>query len=163
MHWLGERAKFWNERALLNDHVFKRPRIQDFHRRASEVLECARAFKRTTRLKDDVFRISIDYILELLARFARSPNNNTSCLSQYCYNYRTQLVFTAVIRINQFCLASWIKREELMVPISVEHLYDAILMHIHVKIKADNTVLTDIAEVIRLLVKIIIILNFSII
>ncbi len=25
------------------------------------------------RLNDDVFRISIDYILELLARFARSP------------------------------------------------------------------------------------------
>ncbi len=28
----------------------------------------------------------------------------------------------------------------------MEHLYDAILMHIHVKIKADNTELTDIAE-----------------
>ncbi len=61
--------------------------------RASEVLECARAFKRPriqfkrprmrarlnddvfmrARLNDDVFRISIDYILELLARFARSP------------------------------------------------------------------------------------------
>ncbi len=61
--------------------------------RASEVLECARAFKRRriqfkrprmrarlnddvfmrARLNDDVFRISIDYILELLARFARSP------------------------------------------------------------------------------------------
>ncbi len=37
-------------RARLNDHV------------------CARAF-----IYDDVFRISIDYILELLARFARSP------------------------------------------------------------------------------------------
>ncbi len=63
--------------------------------RASEVLECARAFKRRriqfkrprmrarlnddvfmrARLNDDVFRISIDYILELLARFARSPIN----------------------------------------------------------------------------------------
>ncbi len=31
---------------------------------------CARAF-----IYDDVFRISIDYILELLARFARSPTN----------------------------------------------------------------------------------------
>ncbi len=28
------------------------------------------------RLNDDVFRISIDYILELLARFARSPTSD---------------------------------------------------------------------------------------
>ncbi len=49
--------------------------------RASEVLERARAFKRRriqnddVRIQnDDVFRISIDYILELLARYARSPN-----------------------------------------------------------------------------------------
>ncbi len=43
--------------------------------RASEVLECARAFKRPRIQNDHVFRISIDYILELLARFARSPIN----------------------------------------------------------------------------------------
>ncbi len=50
---MGERAKFWNARA------FKRRRT---------------VFKKKMNVfKKDVFRISIDYILELLARFARSP------------------------------------------------------------------------------------------
>ncbi len=68
-------------RSRLNDHVFrvrkwntlafKRPRIQFERPRMRARLNdhvCARAF-----IYDDVFRISIDYILELLARFARSP------------------------------------------------------------------------------------------
>ncbi len=49
-------------RARLNDDVFMRARLNDD------------VFMRA-RLNDDVFRISIDYILELLARFARSPIN----------------------------------------------------------------------------------------
>ncbi len=58
-----------------NALAFKRPRIQDAQMETTyrvltrEVLECARVFKG----RRDVFRISIDYILELLARFARSP------------------------------------------------------------------------------------------
>ncbi len=66
-------------RARLNDHVF---RISiDYH--TSEVLECARAFKRRRiRIQNDhVFRISIDYILELLARFARSPTTSRNLLN----------------------------------------------------------------------------------
>ncbi len=54
-----------------------------------EVLECARAFKgRRGAFKGrrDVFRISIDYILELLARFARSPINSES-KSKYLYHF----------------------------------------------------------------------------
>ncbi len=62
-----------------NALAFKRPRIQDAQMETTyrvltrEVLECARAFKG----RRDVFRISIDYILELLARFARSPTSRS--------------------------------------------------------------------------------------
>ncbi len=47
-------------RERLNDDVYVRERLNDD------------VYVRE-RLNDDVFRISIDYILELLARFARSP------------------------------------------------------------------------------------------
>ncbi len=55
-----------------------------------------------------------------------------------------QLVFTAVIMENQLSLASWVKKE-LMVVMKVEHFYDATLMNIH-KNKTNNTELTDIAK-----------------
>ncbi len=46
---------------------------------------------------------------------------------------------------NQLSLASWVKREELMVVMKVEHFYDTILVYSH-KDKANDTEQTDIAK-----------------
>ncbi len=62
--------------------------------RVSEVLECARAFKR----RRIAFRISIDYILELLARFARSPIIEVG----NCQKLFRILLLTSLLSVNAF-------------------------------------------------------------